>query len=49
MGRETKTFRQTKRSGSADFGAKSYSGINRSGVWRNVRNIFRKGDKYGKS
>lgn len=34
MGRETKTFRQTKRSGSADYSAKSYAKINRRGGWR---------------
>lgn len=33
MGRETKTFRQTKRSGSADYSAKNYGRIQRQGSW----------------
>lgn len=31
MGRETKNFRQTRRSGTADYSAKSYARINRQG------------------
>ena len=45
MGRETKTFRQTKRSGGADYSAKSYARINRQGSWGRVLNVFRKGGK----
>lgn len=33
MGRETKTFRQTKRSGSADTNAKNYARIQHQGSW----------------
>lgn len=33
MGRETKTFRQTKRAGGADYSAKNYARINRQGSW----------------
>lgn len=32
MGRQTKTFRQTRKSGTADFSAKNYSQENR-GAW----------------
>lgn len=44
MGRETKTFRQTKKSGSADYSAKNYARINRQGSWR-IPNPFKKGGK----
>lgn len=40
MGRETKTFRQTKRSGSADYSTKSYAKINRGG-WGKIFNPFK--------
>ena len=33
MGRETKTFRQTKRSGGADNSNRNYAKINRQGSW----------------
>lgn len=45
MGRETKTFRQTKRAGSADYANKNYARINRRGSWNKVFNRFRKGEK----
>lgn len=41
MGRETKTFRQTKRSGGADNSNKNYARINRRGGWGKVLNVFR--------
>lgn len=44
MGRETKTFRQTKRSGSADYSAKSYAKINRAGNWK-IPNPLKKGER----
>lgn len=44
MGRQTKTFRQTKKSGSADTGAKNYARINRSGNFK-ILNILKKGVK----
>lgn len=42
MGRETKTFRQTRRSGTADHANKSYAKINRLGGWR-IPNPSKKG------
>lgn len=45
MGRETKTFRQTRRSGTADYANKSYARINRSGSWGKLFNVFKKGGK----
>lgn len=42
MGRQTKTFRQTKKAGSADTTAKNYARINRSGGW-NPFKLFKKG------
>ena len=42
MGRETKTFRQTKRAGGADYSAKNYAKINRAGTWGRVINYFKK-------
>ena len=47
MGRQTKNYRQTKRSGSADTSAKNYARINRSGNWGKIINVFKKGDKIG--
>ncbi len=46
MGRETKTFRQTRRSGTADANAKSYARINRIGSWGKLftANKFKKGE-----
>lgn len=44
MGKQTKTFRQSKKSGSADTSAKNFARINRSTGW-NIFKIFRKGDK----
>jgi len=41
MGRQTKTFRQTKRAGSADYSAKSYSQVNRTGSWGRIFNTFK--------
>lgn len=41
MGRETKTFRQTRRSGTADHANKSYARINRSGGWGKIFNAFK--------
>lgn len=41
MGREVKTFRQTKRSGSADFSNKNYARMNRSASWGKVFNVFK--------
>ena len=41
MGRETKTFRQTKRAGGADNSNKNYARINRQGGWGKVLNVFR--------
>lgn len=45
MGREVKTFRQTKKSGSSDTNNRNYAKINRSGSWSKLINIFKKGDK----
>lgn len=47
MGRETKTFRQTKRAGGADASAKAYARINRQGSWGKNLNVFKikKGEK----
>ncbi len=44
MGRQTKTFRQTKKSGSADTTNRNYAKINRAGNWK-FFNFFKKGDK----
>lgn len=44
MGRQTKTFRQTKKAGTADYSAKSYARINRMGNWK-VFNVVKKGEK----
>ena len=41
MGRETKTFRQTKRAGGADYSAKNYAKINRQGSWSKIVNVFK--------
>lgn len=41
MGRETRNFRQTKRSGGADYSAKSYSQINRKGSWGKIFTAFK--------
>ena len=43
MGRETKTFRQTKRSGSADTNAKNYARIQRQGSWGLIYGKSQKG------
>ncbi len=45
MGRETKTFRQTKKSGSADYANKAYARTNRAGGWGKFVNVFKKGGK----
>lgn len=49
MGRETKTFRQTKRSGGSDNSNQNYAKINRQGPWnkQNMK-IMNKENKYGK-
>lgn len=44
MGRETKTFRQSRRSGTADNANKNYARINRQGPWRQF-NPSKKGEK----
>ncbi len=44
MGRETKTFRQTKRSGGADTQAKNYGKIQRRGNWK-IFNWLKRGEK----
>ena len=42
MGRETKNFRQTKRSGSADYSNKAYARTNRAGSWgKKFVNVFK--------
>lgn len=47
MGRETKTFRQTKRAGSADYSAKNYARVNR-GAWHvRLLNAFKVRGKGG--
>lgn len=43
MGRETKTFRQSKKSGSADYSAKNYARIQRQGSWRLTYGTSKKG------
>lgn len=48
MGRDTKNFRQSNKSGRADNATKNYAQINRSGSWNRIMGIFKKGDKnYG--
>ncbi len=46
MGRDTKNFRQTGRSRSADANTKSYARINRIGSWGKIftANKFKKGE-----
>lgn len=46
MGKQAKTFRQTRKSGSFDRINRGYAKINRSGIWNNLFNIFKKGDRF---
>lgn len=41
MGRETRNFRQTARSNSANSNNKSYAKINRGGVWSKIFSPFK--------
>ncbi|MBI2017902.1 hypothetical protein HYS92_02525 [Candidatus Daviesbacteria bacterium] len=50
MGRETKNFKQSRKSNFASSQASNYAKANRSEGWGKVLNIFKKGGKdYGKS
>lgn len=45
MGRETKNFRQSNKSGRADSATKNYASINRQGGWGKFVNYLKKGGK----
>ncbi len=46
MGRETRNFRQTRRTGMPS--SRNYAGINRAGYWGKIINFFKKGSYYSK-
>ncbi len=43
MGRKTRNFRQTRKSGSGKQGNQNYAKINRLGGWGKIFNVFKKG------
>lgn len=45
MGKETRNFRQSKKSNFSSSQASNYAKVNRSEGWSRVFNIFRKGGK----
>jgi hypothetical protein len=49
MGRETRNFKQTGKSRSADHSQRNYQGINRAGYFGKMINYFKKGKDYGQS
>lgn len=45
MGRETRNFRQTARARTGNFQTRNNAGINRTGYWGKIVNVFKKRGK----